>query len=277
MTAARDSDDLEALFDQISSETLAKLDVIPTSAGAGSSAGDTPEAEELAEPKAGSGVAPLAASAPAVVVAVASQAVDENPEVYHKIGALTRQLHDALRELGYDKAVESAVTALPDTRQRLDYIARLTGQAAERALSNVERGQSLQTDLQERAASLQVRWDRMFARELSVDDFRDLALDSRDFMEYAQSQSEATNALFTDIMMAQDFHDLTGQVIQKVVGIAQNMEEQLLKILIEATPPEKRASVGAEWLAGPVIETKGRDDVVTSQAQVDDLLESLGF
>lgn len=276
MTAARDSDDLEALFDQISSETLAKLDAIPVSSGATPAASTEVQAESSPAPTAG-GSAPLAAAAPAVVVAVASQAVDDNPEVYLKIGTLTRQLHDALRELGYDKAVESAVTALPDTRQRLDYIARLTGQAAERALSNVESGQALQFDVQERAASLQARWDRMFARELSVDDFRDLALDSRDFMEYVHAKSEATNALFTDIMMAQDFHDLTGQVIQKVVGIAQNMEEQLLKILIEATPPEKRASVGAEWLAGPVIESKGRDDVVTSQAQVDDLLESLGF
>ncbi len=267
MAAARDSDDLEALFDQISSETLAKLDALPAAGAAESGSG------AVAEPV----VAGLPSTTPAMLVAVAEQAIEEQPQVYQRIGELTRQLHDALRELGYDKAVESAVTALPDTRQRLDYIARLTGQAAERALSNVEKGQLIQDELQVQAAELHKLWDQLFARELSVDEFRDLAIASRDFMAHAVKKTGETNALLTDIMMAQDFHDLTGQVIQKVVGIAQNMEDKLLTILIEATPPEKRANVGADWLSGPVIESKGRDDVVTNQAQVDDLLESLGF
>jgi chemotaxis protein CheZ len=212
-----------------------------------------------------------------MVVAVAEKAIEDQPQVYQRIGELTRQLHDALRELGYDKAVESAVSALPDTRQRLDYIARLTGQAAERALSNVEKGQLIQDEVQVQAAELHKRWDQLFARELTVEEFRDLAIASREFMSLVVKKTNETNSLLTDIMMAQDFHDLTGQVIQKVVGIAHNMEEKLLTILIEATPPEKRANVAADWLSGPVIDSKGRDDVVTSQAQVDDLLESLGF
>jgi chemotaxis protein CheZ len=77
--------------------------------------------------------------------------------------------------------------------------------------------------------------------------------------------------------MAQDFHDLTGQVIRKVVTLATNMEEQLLKLLIETTPPEQRCKLDPEKLEGPVVKAEGRDDVVTDQAGVDDLLASLGF
>ncbi len=95
-------------------------------------------------------------------------------------------------------------------------------------------------------------------------------------MKRASADAVATQALLTDIMMAQDFHDLTGQVIQKVLKLAADFEAQLVKLLVESTPPEKRTAQ-TDWMNGPVVDAKGRDDVVTSQAQVDDLLESLGF
>lgn len=124
MAHTGDTEDLEALFDQISSETLARLDAEPA-----------------------------ADAAPAAAAAVSEDeaAADQSPEFYQRVGMLTRQLHDALRELGYHQKVEQAVHSLPDTRQRLDYIARLTGQAAERALSNVEKGQEIQEGVERKA------------------------------------------------------------------------------------------------------------------------------
>ncbi len=77
--------------------------------------------------------------------------------------------------------------------------------------------------------------------------------------------------------MAQDFQDLTGQVIKKVIDMAQNLETQLVQVLIEVAPPDVRKEKQAGLLNGPVVSSEGRDDVVTSQGQVDDLLESLGF
>jgi chemotaxis protein CheZ len=78
-------------------------------------------------------------------------------------------------------------------------------------------------------------------------------------------------------MMAQDFQDLTGQVIKKVVAVAQDMEAQLMEVLIETMPGEKRTESVKSLLNGPVINAAGRTDVVGSQQQVDDLLDSLGF
>jgi chemotaxis regulatin CheY-phosphate phosphatase CheZ len=99
---------------------------------------------------------------------------------------------------------------------------------------------------------------------------------TRVFLNGLPERTSQASSLFTDIMLAQDFHDLTGQVINKIVGIAQNVEDQLVHLLLDTTPPEARAQVESEWLNGPVIDVK-RDDVVNSQGQVDDLLASLGF
>jgi len=80
-----------------------------------------------------------------------------------------------------------------------------------------------------------------------------------------------------EIMMAQDFQDLTGQVIKKVIDLAQQVESQLLQLLIESTPAEKRTEVNAGLLNGPVVNALGRNDIVTNQQQVDDLLDRMGF
>ena len=98
-----------------------------------------------------------------------------------------------------------------------------------------------------------------------------------EFIAGARGQAERTNAHLTDIMMAQDFHDLTGQVTRKLVGMVQELEADLLKLLLEATLPAQRPQVDAGWLAGPVFEDTERSDVVSDQQQVDDLLDSLGF
>ena len=212
-------------------------------------------------------------------------AADDAPmpadEVYQRIGHLTRTLHDALRELGYDKDLANARDTLPDARDRLSYIARVTGEAAEKVLNSVDRARTVQDELTQRATSLHRRWEAAGASLSNGEraDFagRELVDQTCAFFQSFGSQADRTNAILTDIMMAQDFHDLTGQVIRKVVNLANTLEEQLLKLLIETTPLEQRRKVETEHLQGPTVTTEGRDDVVTDQAQVDDLLASLGF
>jgi chemotaxis protein CheZ len=78
-------------------------------------------------------------------------------------------------------------------------------------------------------------------------------------------------------MMAQDFHDLTGQVVAKVVSLAIDLEDSLVKLLVQAAPAELAPAVDPAALAGPVIDSDRRTDVVADQSEVDDLLASLGF
>lgn len=190
--------------------------------------------------------------------------------VYQRIGELTRKLHDTLRELGYDKHLEHAAGALPDARTRLSFIAEKTGDSAERVLNLVDRAKSEQGRLHE--AAIAAVADLKANPVAAVASGRVLA-----FLEDAAATSAATDGHLTDIMMAQDFHDLTGQVIQKVVALAQEMEEALVRLLVEARPPEARPGAEQGFLNGPAMGAAQRTDVVTDQSQVDDLLESLGF
>ena len=186
------------------------------------------------------------------------------PQLYQRIGAITRQLHEALRELGYDKTIEASLGHLPDARSRLAYIARVTGDAAEKVLNTVDQAQATQARLASAAARVE---DALRAGTPP----NEAALLS--FAGDVRQSAEATGSQLTEIMMAQDFHDLTGQTVGKVVEVASRIEESLLKLLLDSAP----ATVAEHGLLdGPVADTT-RTDVVANQAQVDDLLESLGF
>jgi len=201
----------------------------------------------------------------------------DNEDLYRHVGKLTRQLHDALRELGYDRQLESAVGYLPDARNRLSYVSRLTGQAAEKVLNGVDQTKTELDSLASGASAM--------AAALRADPVGTVASGRlMGFLDEVGASTARADAQLTEIMLAQDFHDLTGQVIRKVVTLAQGLEAQLVELLIASTPPDAvpagklpEAQSPAPALDGPVVMASGRTDVVTDQAQVDDLLESLGF
>lgn len=199
-------------------------------------------------------------------------------KVFKQVGQMARQLHDTLGALGYDKILEKSISALPDAKDRLAYIANLTEQAACKVLNATDIANPLQEELEVGAALLAAKWDAVYANKMGVEDFKLLASETRSFVKNAVPQrTAATKEQLMEIMMAQDFQDLTGQVIKKVIALAQDLESQLMSVLIETMPGEKRTESVESLLNGPVINAEGRTDVVASQQQVDDLLDSLGF
>lgn len=269
-----DSDDLQSLFDSIAGGTVAPvaapphLEVVSPAVSAG---GDDDELQALFDSVAGE------YSTSEHVGAAGDESAHSCDKVFNRIGVMTRQLHDTLRELGYDRSLQEAAHAIPDARQRLTYIAEMTEQAASKVLNATDIAKPIQDRTEANAAALKARWDRLYAQQMSPDEFRVLAGETRDFLGHVVTGSRETSAQLMEIMMAQDFQDLTGQVIKKVVDLAQRLEQQLLQVLIEAIPPERKAEAPESLMNGPVISAVGRDDVVSSQEQVDDLLESLGF
>lgn len=282
-----DSNELEALFDSIASASAvpppAPAPVAPRPSlmqqareGDGSSE-DSQDLQALFDSIAGQQNA-----APAVAGgAENAEPAGEWPaqkKVFSQVGLMARQLHDTLGDLGYDKLIEKTVNALPDAKDRLAYIANLTEQAACKVLNATDIANPLQEELETGASLLSAKWDKLFANQMAVDDFRLLAAETHAFLKNAVPQrTAATKEQLLEIMMAQDFQDLTGQVIKKVVAVAQELESQLVTVLIETMPGEKRTESVNSLLNGPVINAEGRTDVVGSQQQVDDLLDSLGF
>lgn len=197
--------------------------------------------------------------------------------VISSIGRMTRGLHDSLRELGFDKLLEKAAESIPDARDRLAYVAAMTEQAAQRALDATDAARPIQEQLEAGATGLSSQWGKLFDGKLGVAEFRDLVQRTRAYLDEVPQHTRRTNEQLREIMMAQDFQDLTGQVIKKITELAQTLEQQLVQLLLDNAPPRKREEAAAGLLNGPAIRPEGRGDVVTSQRQVDDLLESLGF
>lgn len=281
-----DSDDLQALFDSIASApSKASVQSAPKPS-ANDTGGDDSELQALFDSVASefevsasnSDTAPdKAPSGPDDQGSAGAPSGSQAEVVFNRIGVMTRQVHDTLRALGADNTLHEAVKAMPDVRQRLNYITQMTEQAASRVLNATDIAKPIQDAVMADAAELERKWEKLYANELSVDEFKALAGETRGFIGRVSKSSKATSDQLLEIMMAQDFQDLTGQVIKKVVDLAQTLESELLGILLEVTPPEKRVPKVEGLMNGPVINAKDRDDVVTTQEQVDDLLDSLGF
>jgi chemotaxis protein CheZ len=194
-------------------------------------------------------------------------------DIRQRIGELTRELHDALRALGLDRSLNAAAEALPDARDRLAYVATLTGQAAERVLTAVEEAQAEQTRIAGGATALLARLQPETARAGCDGAACALADPLRAYLGDVTAATTATQERLHAIMMAQDFHDLSGQVIKRVTDVARRVESSLVELLVDTRPVE--VPVERETLAGPVIRPSA--DCVSSQGEVDDLLASLGF
>jgi chemotaxis protein CheZ len=200
------------------------------------------------------------------------QAAATSPEIFQQLGAITRQLHDTLQQLGVMPRLQNAAEGLPDARSRLSYIATKTADAANRVLNLVDRAKAEHAEIASET--------RRMAASIVADPVKAVASGAvMNFVGDVEERTARIDEHLTDIMMAQDFHDLTGQVVAKVVSLASELEDSLVKLLVQAAPPDQVQKVAAELpiLSGPVVNPEGRTDVVQNQSEVDDLLASLGF
>ncbi len=200
-------------------------------------------------------------------------------EVLSRVGHMTRALHENLRGLGLDKLIEKAASDIPDARDRLDYVARLSEQAAKKVLDATDAAGPLQDAIETRSADLQQGWQALLdapGTEATDAQWREMAQRTIASLDESRAGAVATRSELMNIMMAQDFQDLTGQVIGRITGIAQNLEKQLVQVLIDFAPSEIKRELDNGLMNGPQIQPLGTE-VVANQGQVDDLLDSLGF
>jgi chemotaxis protein CheZ len=193
-----------------------------------------------------------------------------SPDVFQQLGLITRQLHDTLSQLGVMPRLQAAANGLPDARSRLSYIAKKTGDAADKVLNSVDRAKAEHQGITAET--------RRIAEAIVNDPVKAVASGAvMNFVGDVEASAARIDSHLTDIMMAQDFHDLTGQVVAKVVALAADLEDSLVKLLVQAAPPEQAQPVESSVFNGPVVSPEGRSDVVANQGEVDDLLASLGF
>ncbi|MDY0748389.1 protein phosphatase CheZ [Paucibacter sp. R3-3] len=205
-----------------------------------------------------------------VQLGAASEPLMVSPEVFQQLGSITRVLHDTMQQLGVMPKLQTATDGLPDARSRLTYIANKTADAANKVLNSVDQAKAEHSRIS--AATNEM------AKAIMADPVKAVASGAVfNFVKDVEKSTSSIDQHLTDIMMAQDFHDLTGQVVAKVVTLANDLEDSLVKLLVSVVPPEQREKVDPSVLQGPVVNPEGRTDVVSNQGEVDDLLASLGF
>ncbi|MFK3736455.1 protein phosphatase CheZ [Massilia sp. TN1-12] len=286
------ADDFDALFEEVSAQRASAPAPAPAAApapepAAGGESGDSDDLEALFDQVATSSAPAVVAAAPAVAAVAAAPAADvddkQNQGMYERLGGIVRVMHDSLRELGYDKALTEASSQIVDAQDRLEYVASLTEQAANKVLNTLDDGMPAQDLLSKQAKDMETRWGDLFAGKLSIEQFKSLAGDSRQFAQLVSEATEAEKARLLEIMMAQDFQDITGQLIKKVVIITKTVENELAQLLRDSAPADVKEKLAqkqaaqeqeqpVQLMSGPSVPT-----VALDQDSVDDLLADLGF
>lgn len=211
--------------------------------------------------------------------------------LFQELGKLTREFHEALNAFRLDSRISDlAETDFPDARERLKYVITMTAQSADRSLTAVEESTPICDRLEQESAQLNELWQRFLRRELSADEFRDLSGRLGQFLGDLGTDVDTLKANFNEITMAQDFQDLTGQIIKRVIGLVDDLENSLVDLIRISgqklmTRPKEPAAAADKPKAGPDTSASGPvvpgvDDagqVVSGQDEVDDLLSSLGF
>lgn len=220
----------------------------------------------------------------------ANQLLDEvaiggSVELFAEVGKLTRQLHDSLNNFQLDGRIANLATEdIPDAQSRLTYVMETTEKAANDTMDAVETSMPIAEKIHGGIVKILPEWKKLMNRQIELGEFKALCYDLDKLLEESSEESEKLTSLLTEVLMAQGYQDLTGQVIRRVIELVKEVEDSLVHMLTVFGEPEvnentKKSAKETDTVKaeGPIIDAAERDDVVSGQDDVDDLLSSLGF
>ena len=206
---------------------------------------------------------------------------ERDSDLFREIGRLTRELHDALWRVDVDDRLAAlARSDFPDARERISYVIAKTEQAAHRTLEAIEKLSPVAGRIENNAAAIIGDWGRFTRREMSAGEFRVLSARMGEFLDGLHADAQAIRAGLGEVLIAQDYQDLTGQVLRRIIGLVQEVEENLVRVISRTGGcPAPVTPVGSDGLAagGPAVSERERAWTVKGQDDVDALLSSLGF
>lgn len=207
----------------------------------------------------------------------------QESDLFQEVGKLTRELHDALNNFDVDaRLVDLTENEMPDTRDRLNFVIKTTEDAAHKTLGFIDQTLPLASGLKQTAEKIDESWHRFRMKDMNADEFRSLSKDIETYLPKVKQHSEQIHANLSEMILAQGFQDITGQVIRQVIDLVGEVESNLVQLVKVAgkhidnnTKDNKKVDpIKAE---GPQINAEDNPDVLNNQDEVDDLLSSLGF
>lgn len=203
--------------------------------------------------------------------------------LFQEIGKLTRELHDALKSFQNDIDQHSDSHNFIDARERLNYVIKITEDAANRTMDGIESTMPKVQYMADESRRLYSEWARFERRELSPHEFKELYQHMMSYLESSQEDIDSINHSLQDVLLAQEYQDLTGQVIKRVIGLVTDVEARLVNLIQVAAEAEKYMLQSGDVLLNEeeeyveVVEAQGPAAVACNQDEIDDILGSLGF
>jgi chemotaxis protein CheZ len=201
--------------------------------------------------------------------------------MFQEVGKLTRQLHDTLANFVLDERIADLTeNEIPDAKERLNYVIAMTEQAANTTLNAVESILPYAESLREQSNELGIQWQRFRQREMPYEEFKSLTRDLSQYFDTSAGQLQTIQQSLTEVLMAQGFQDLTGQIIRRVITLVQDLEHSLVDLIRISgrrfKPSDGSAPQAVSQPLGPAVPGVDKN-VVQTQDDVDSLLSSLGF
>jgi chemotaxis protein CheZ len=229
-----------------------------------------------------------------------------NHIMYMEVGRLTRGLHEAIKQFNIDVQKTAAIQAtkhddqdalseVSNAHERLNYVLELTESAANKTMDMVDDSMPVAVELGQQAKLLRQDWQSMADAQSNLSELKDLGRTTEAFLQQIETGSEKLQSNFTEILLAQGFQDITGQLIKRVNELVHDVESSLLNLVVVAGKVDSIAGVKRDPEAevqhenvvkeqqanikghGPQVLEEEKVDVVSGQDDVDDLLSSLGF
>ncbi|NVK39485.1 MAG: protein phosphatase CheZ [Gammaproteobacteria bacterium] len=212
---------------------------------------------------------------------------DEN--LYQEIGQLTRALHESIKNFKLDSNIQGAGSDIDEAQEGLQYVVEMTAKAANKTMDKVDESMPLSEAIANEAFEIQQEWTRFLNKDMNANEFRELTKRISTFLSNTDTNTRKLNAHLSDILLAQDFQDLTGQVIQRITTMITDVEARLVNLVAMAGHVDQMTGIQHGEIdvpvdendpmkgVGPQLNAEDNEDVASNQDEVDDLLSSLGF
>lgn len=202
--------------------------------------------------------------------------------IFQDLGKLTREIHETINDIGGDSRLQDIMhNEMPDAKHNLNHVINLTEDAANQTLTAIENSSPLLDDLCERAIYLQRLLQEHMKKLSQKNELSFIEEELEGFLDKVRIDVKHINKDMNTILMAQCYQDLSGQIIQRVSKMVQDVEHSLIGILkINSSSRTDNKTTNKEVNRtghGPAVPGIKKDDVLNNQDDVDDLLSTLGF
>jgi chemotaxis protein CheZ len=205
----------------------------------------------------------------------------QESHLFNEVGKLTRELHDSLNNFNLDaRLIDLTQNDMPNTRDRLNYVITTTEEAAHKTLGYIDNTLPLAQELRNTAEKIDESWHRFRKKEMNADEFRLLVKEIENYLPTVKQHADEVHRNLSEMMLAQGFQDLTGQVIRQVISLVEEVEDSLVQLVKVTGKPQSSSNkkeIDPIKAEGPQINAQDNPNVVNNQDDVDDLLSSLGF